>query len=306
MFEAHDVLYLYAETPLHVGMGATIGVVDLPIQRERVTHYPCVPGPGLKGALRAEVELAGNEAGNPEVVDVFGPETANASDHAGAVSFGDARLLLFPVRSLRGVFAWTTSVPVLARFARDLAAAGIAGLPELPPAPRTSSASASQWATVNAGGSIVLEEYCFSHFAEGDTQARELAEWLAEHALPASSEYDHYRKALTARLVILPEDEFRDFTQVATEVVTRAQLDRDTKTVKRGQLWTEEMLPAETLLYAPLHFTKVRRNGSAMSGMEIGKALRRLSPGRLQIGGDETIGRGIVSLRFANGKEEQE
>ena len=32
---------------------------------------------------------------------------------------GDARLLLFPVRSLRGVFAWVTSLDALERFARD-------------------------------------------------------------------------------------------------------------------------------------------------------------------------------------------
>ncbi len=305
MFEAHDMLYLYVETPLHAGMGSTVGVVDLPIQRERITHYPCVPGSGLKGALRAEAELAGADANGVGVADVFGPETANASDHAGAVSFGDARLLLFPVRSLCGVFVWTTSVAVLSRYARDLTAVGIKGFPVIPPAPGTSKTSASNWGAISAGDKAVLEEYCFTHHVEGDDATRLIAEWLAEYALPATDEYAHFRTELQRRLVVLSEDEFRDFTQFATEVVTRVHLDAETKTVMSGQLWTEEMLPAETLLYAPLHFTKGRpKNDKKPSGKEIATALRKMSPDRLQLGGDETVGRGIVCLRYASGKEQ--
>lgn len=230
MFESHDMLYLYVETPLHAGMGSTVGVVDLPIQRERVTHYPCVPGPGLKGALRAEGELAQAEM----IADVFGPDTKNARDHAGAVSFGDAKLLLFPVRSLRGVFVWTTSVAVLSRYARDLAAVGIKGFPEIPDAPGPSKASASDWKAISAGDKAVLEEYCFSHSLAGDTATRSIAEWLATNALSTGTEYGHFRTELMRRLVVLSEDEFRDFTQFATEVVTRVHLDLETKTVKPG------------------------------------------------------------------------
>ncbi len=222
---------------------------------------------------------------------MFGPETANASDHAGAVSFGDARLLLFPVRSLCGVFVWTTSVAVLSRYARDLTAVGIKGFPVIPPAPGTSKTSASNWGAISAGDKAVLEEYCFTHHVEGDDATRLIAEWLAEYALPATDEYAHFRTELQRRLVVLSEDEFRDFTQFATEVVTRVHLDAETKTVMSGQLWTEEMLPAETLLYAPLHFTKGRpKNDKKPSGKEIATALRKMSPDRLQLGGDETVG----------------
>ena len=54
MFEASAMLYLYVETPLHAGSGSSVGVVDLPIQRERVTGYPVVQASGLKGKLRSE------------------------------------------------------------------------------------------------------------------------------------------------------------------------------------------------------------------------------------------------------------
>ena len=50
--------------------------------------------------------------------DVFGPETDQPSDHAGSVQFSDVHVVLFPVRSVAGTFAWVTSRYLLQRFAR--------------------------------------------------------------------------------------------------------------------------------------------------------------------------------------------
>src|SRR5690242_12732084 len=103
-----STLYLYTETPLHAGVGSGLSGIDLPIQRERTTQYPMIQGSGIKGKLRAALE--GNRDGltpaEKEMADiVFGPPSTNGggSDHAGALITGDARLLLFPVRSLNGV-----------------------------------------------------------------------------------------------------------------------------------------------------------------------------------------------------------
>lgn len=111
-------LYLYTETPLHAGVGSGLSSIDLPIQRERATQYPMIQGSGIKGKLRASLE----ESHNSLVDIVFGPPSSNGtgSDHAGALVTGDARILLFPVRSLNGVFAYTTSYDVLSRFRRDI------------------------------------------------------------------------------------------------------------------------------------------------------------------------------------------
>ena len=51
-----SILCLYAVTPCHAGSGASVGVVDLPIQREAHTDWPCVYGSAVKGALRAHAE----------------------------------------------------------------------------------------------------------------------------------------------------------------------------------------------------------------------------------------------------------
>jgi len=299
MFDHAQMLYLYVETPLHAGSGRGLGTVDLPIQRERVTGYPMVQASGLKGALRSECEKRARD--KTRIQFVFGPETPNAAEHAGALSPGDARLLLFPVRSLAGVFAWTTSVDVLARLQRD-ARAWRENLAWQLPAPREKNALVAPQSAVIAGNKVVLEEFSFA--AETDPGVATLAEWLVEHAFPRGDEYAYWRRKLPTHLVILPNDAFRDFTQYSVEVMTRVALNDETKTVAEGP-WTEEHLPVDTLLYAPLAATAPRKSKNATppddlpSGKQVLEFVaKHLDQQRIQLGGDETVGRGMIALRF--------
>jgi CRISPR-associated protein Cmr4 len=299
MFAAKTMLYVYVETPLHAGSGRALGNVDLPIQRERVTGYPIVQASSLKGRLRA----AGAAKKMPVLEVIFGPDTEHASDHAGALSPGDAKILLFPVRSLAGVFAWTTSVEVLNRFRRDAAIVGIEPAWETPKAPEEEKGNALIGSSaLKASDKIVLEEFTFT---PDDSQAKTvqvIGEWLVKHALPQTDEYDYWRKELPKRLVILPNDDFCDFVTFSTEVATRIKLNTETKTVDKetGALWTEEYLPTDTLLYAPLMATPPRRKDSDLkSGQDVLQAVKDLNLARVQLGGNETVGRGSVYLRMA-------
>ena len=49
MFEKHAAVFLYAISPVHMGAGQAIGVIDNPIQRERHTNHPSFAGSGIKG-----------------------------------------------------------------------------------------------------------------------------------------------------------------------------------------------------------------------------------------------------------------
>jgi CRISPR-associated protein Cmr4 len=345
MFEKSAMLYLYVETPLHAGSGGSIGVIDLPIQRERVTQFPLVQASGLKGKLRAEAYVwshfitrrdalfpteltqlkqekawenkdekeqqraaerrarkkAAKELG---LEAVFGPENDEADTHAGALSPGDARLLLFPVRSLVGVFVWTTCRTILSRLQRDLAASGqdnsvtwtLDNLPD----------NGGSWTVDNnnvvANGYVVLEEFSFKATAHSDVKM--IATWLAENAFPQTDDYQYFREKLQTSLVILPEDAFRDFTQFATEVVTRVRIDQEKRTVAEGALWTEEYLPSDTVLYAPLHASRPRTTNGPSGWKDADNVLqfvRNLNLDRIQLGGDETVGRGIVKLHVNGG-----
>ena len=295
MFDKAAMLFLYTETPLHAGSGTSLGIVDLPIQRERTTGYPMIQASGLKGCLR---DAAGH---NSQKIDiVFGPDTQRASDHAGALSVGDARILLFPVRSLMGVFAWITSQNVLARFKREAEMAGLS-VNWNPPAPPSDSTALIQGNLLVANGKIVLEEFAFT--AQTDSNVEDIAKWLKENALPKDTEYAYWRDALEKRLVILPENAFRDFVQLSTEVIARVRIDDSTKTVAQGALWTEEHLPAETLLYATLFASKPRVQNPPSDLQDAAAVLNFVKTAvdgkRLQLGGDATVGRGVVKVRVA-------
>lgn len=324
MFIESRLLFMFVETPLHAGAGTGVEAIDLPIQRERATHYPMVQAPGIKGALRSQVLDAKSKG--KEIDIIFGPEVRQNSEplHAGAFSPGDARILLFPVRSLRGVTAWITSLDVLQRWQREAIAAGITTtqLPKLPDREPTKAdegqqGTASCYSSGNGAvvdQAVVLEEFTYN--VQEEATMTNLANWLAENALPSESIFDWWRKELRQKLILLPNDDFRDFTQYSTEVLTRIRLDAETKTVQTGALWTEEHLPTDTLLFAPVRATRFRAgNGRLPTNWANKRAEDAAStvldwvsnsqniPHRIQLGGDETVGRGMISLRWLKASE---
>jgi CRISPR-associated protein Cmr4 len=127
---AKRLLIIHALTSLHPGSGTALGIVDLPIQRERHTGWPIIPGSALKGIIRdACRKKTTKEEEKKKLLIVFGPENvqeaSSDNSYAGAVSFTDARILAFPVRSLKGVFAWITCAGLLKRLKRDLSLCGL-------------------------------------------------------------------------------------------------------------------------------------------------------------------------------------
>ena len=121
MYKQKSTLFMLCETPLHAGSGDDLGIVDLPIQRERHTDFPKVESSSLKGALREAFEKADGKSNDKEhqvkIHRTFGfDEKAKFVDetkdlvgkdntqYSGSLAFTDARLLLFPVKSMKGVF----------------------------------------------------------------------------------------------------------------------------------------------------------------------------------------------------------
>ncbi|HVC96169.1 MAG TPA: type III-B CRISPR module RAMP protein Cmr4 [Pirellulales bacterium] len=301
------VLFLHAQTALHPGSGTALGVVDLPVQRERHTQWPLVPGSALKGILRDRCRENSRAPGgsrkdadaDEQLVTAFGPPTAQADKHAGALAVTDARVLAFPVRSLKGVFAWVTCQAVLGRLGRDLVLAHQVPVEAITKAPDSGQALVPKNSPLLVDGKqALLEEFDFT--TAGDCGP--LAAWVAERAVGD----DFTRDRLRSHLVVLHDDDFTHFVRHATEVVARIGLDYDKKTVRDGALFYQEFLPAETLFYALVLANDGRRNGDAPKrAAAIIDYLRGHVPDGsvLQIGGDETIGKGLCSVRMIDGKE---
>jgi len=313
---------------MHPGAGTALGTVDLPIQRERHTGWPNIAGSALKGILRDAVRaiVAGRanlndlerwddnqenvstrkdrrkgskrELANStlDVNILFGPPTEGAGEFAGAISVTDARTLCFPVRSLRGVHAWVTCPAALDRLVRD---ADLAGLPvpawttEVKP---NEAVVAPGCACIASDNQLVLEEFQFKK-AAGD--ASEIGQWIADNLLPERDAYKATRERFARHLVILSDDDFTHFARNATEVTARIALSPDTKTVKDGALFYQEFLPAETILYSVVLANAARARTEQPATKLLADLEGHLKEVRmLQIGGDETTGKGYCACRI--------
>ncbi|MCE7946720.1 MAG: type III-B CRISPR module RAMP protein Cmr4 [Chloroflexi bacterium CFX4] len=293
-------LFIYTETSLHAGVGSTVSAIDLPIQRERTTQFPIVQGSGIKGALRSQAKQGESvlkavfgDIYEVEEVDENGKKQKKQVSFAGAVSVGDARIVLFPVRSLSGVFAYATCAAVLARVARD-----VEGFPSLSSSVVGENALVTSGSALSVTGRAVLEEFSFECTSDKSVDA--IAKWLAENAFPTDQAYEYWRKKVQNSLIVLSDESFRDFVQNSTEIVTRVRLERVKKTVAQGALWTQEALPSDCLLMSAI-LARSTRDGSNGSDEEVANWLRDAEnvPQRIQLGGDETTGSGMVALRWA-------
>jgi CRISPR-associated protein Cmr4 len=279
------LLLLTSETPLHAGAGQSVDGIDLPIQREVHTDWPCVFGSAVKGALRAHAEQRMADK-NIAIADLFGPEHGGAQErdtsHAGALLVGDATLLALPVRSLQSSFKWVTCPQAIKRFARTAERLGLSlALP-------TVAELARDKALGQGDAKLFLEEFRFEQSPDACIQA------LAKALVPLSGGALN-EATLVQRLVLVHDDIFSFLVRNATSVQPHIAIDSAKKTVKDGQLWFEESLPPETLLYVPLTATATRRKGGELTAAQVLAQFEQLLPtdkNWLQLGGNETTGMG--------------
>jgi CRISPR-associated protein Cmr4 len=303
MNSKNALLFIHAQTSLHAGTGTALGTVDMPIQRERHTEWPMIAGSSLKGVIRdhCRYQQNGQLTEYSTWCDVFGSESKdNNEPQAGCVSFTDARILAFPVRSARGVFVWVTCNDVLERLTRDAKLAGIKSTWSLNGCSTQSAIASSDQVIIKDGVKqrLLLEEYDFD-VVVNDLQAKRVAEWIAHNATNDT----FTQERLKTHLVVIPGDEFTHFVKHATEVTARIGLHYQTKTVKGGALFYEEFLPPETLMYAVVIANNSRGPSSSMTAKQVFDFVSehiKKENSTLQIGANETIGKGICSMSLVN------
>ena len=290
------LLTFYTRTPLHVGCGTSVDVVDLPIMRERITGFPVIPGSSLKGVLlqhAREVFDSGQHARSSSTlpteakvlfgaVETEGPDKKHVSN-AGCIQIMEAKLLAFPVRSLAGCFAWITCPAVLERFQRDTGKAFTV------PQPNKSEVVAGTELMVEQ--KVVFEEYPLT--VVNGFKVDDVAE-----ALETCTNDPLWTSKLKTRLAIVSDEMFQQFVTTCTEVVARIVIDPAKRT--NTNLFNQENIPCETLFYSVLTVLASRRNSSESSSSPAA-LLEELLPTKnaplFQIGGDETTGHGICETK---------
>jgi CRISPR-associated protein Cmr4 len=343
MYKEKSTLFLLCETALHAGSGDDVGIVDLPIQREKHTQFPKIESSSLKGALREAFEQNANskaqkfndwEDDDVMVHRLFGldesgiknkpteilknhfkykPENAKEDekkeghDRSGCIAFTDARLLLFPVKSMKGVFVWVTCPQVLNKFAADLAINGVTletlnSIKSLDISEGKARVASSAPLVTDV---VILEEYAYDAIESSDVQ--KFAEELSE-IIFSSSGLEYWKGLLQKNLVILSDTDFRDFTQMSTDVITRTKIDNETGTVQDGALFTEEYLPNDSVMYTSIFASDEyghqsnRKNAKDVMDYVVGKIEKDIK--YFQLGGNATLGKGILKTavkRASNG-----
>ena len=287
------LMFVHALSPLHAGIGQGAGVIDLPIAREKATGLPYLPGSSVKGVLRDQSDDQDQEM----CKKIFGPDTANADDYAGSAQFTDQRLLLLPVRSVKGTFAWVTSPYLLHRLGRDAQDVTLTKpLPQTVPTPPASTHDATYCLVMSGAdcalkieNKVILEELDLK--VSNQPGVDEWATWLAEHIFPTDETWQDYLKA---RLCIVHDDTLSFLLDTAIEVMARIVLKDDTKTV--SNLWYEEALPAETILSGLVVATPTKK--FKLAPADIFTTINGLLNQTLQFGGNATVGRGLCQVRL--------
>ena len=283
------LLFIHGITPIHTGTGQSVDVIDLPVAREKTTNWPYIPGSSIKGVLRDAFK---DKLGENFVNAVFGSDKVETDTaQAGTVIFADAKLLCFPVRSFYGTFCWATCPSALSRLRRDYLYSHPGMKPpfdKLPSIIHGNMAMVCSETNICQKDKIYLEDLDFLKMTEqsADDWANAIAQVLSEDA--------EERDAFKRRFVILNDDLFTMLTETATEVTARIRIEENKKTVQQGGLWYEEAVPSETIFWLPL--LDAARNGAVNF-----KQLQDNFIEYAQIGGNATVGRGIV--RFCLGKE---
>ena len=265
-----------------------MGVVDLPVAREAATDYPVLVGSSLKGALRDKFE-AGRPADGAGGSDVRGsaPGPFGRPDAAGGLMISDARLLLLPVRSLTESYRWATCPHLIERFRRDLARAGLEPRPEVPSVergavlgvpggPEAGQAPDRQW--------MFLEERQFRVVGGPPESLVDAIKNLILH--------EDTRDRVESRLAVIHDDDFSWFARYGLSIQARNVLEDGTK--RSRNLWYEETLPPDTVMYALI---AARDNDSLGT---LGELFPETDP-YLQAGGNETVGQGWFAATVLGG-----
>ena len=301
--EAYKDFSLYAFrtlTPLHVGAGRAVGLVDLPVERDGF-GLPTIPSSGIKGALRESFR------GDPLEVAIFGSRVGELAN-VGALTVLDAYLVAIPVRSLRGVWSLATSSFILRRFKEYTDCANIS-CPEIDKAIKALNTLKCNEAILSKDAANIMkidEEVIINE--EFKLTVRESDE-LTDLAKKLGLDEPH-------RLIGVHDDIIRPVVERSLLRRTRIKLEPRTKTVGEGARWTEEDVPMNTVFVTLMAFSRLRISEEKIENMRsefqkevkemqenaqkvreyVEKKLLRNGRGYLILGGHETIGRGLVRL----------
>jgi CRISPR-associated protein Cmr4 len=250
------LVYLYLIAPLHTGGASQEGNL-LGIARESHTDLPYIASSTVRGRLRATAD----ENLRPRL---FGTDlTGSEKLEQGDIWIGDASILWIPVPSLSHGVVWISCPMLLERWARF----------------HNTSVDAIEYGT-----NLATDKPIYLKDAILKAQdLKPLHDWQC--LIPEGSSTRGLK-----RVLVLPDQHCATLIQMSLWRQVKIKLDEH-KTVDGGFRY-EEAIPPDTLMYFPWGITS-QANGSRQQSTEDFQALLEANS-ILQIGGQESLGRGFV------------
>lgn len=290
------LFWLHALSPIHVGIGRGLGYIDLPIDRDATTGWPILRGSGFKGVLADHFGATDSKRqSDGHLRAAFGTSGDSNQSNAGALIPSDAKIVCMPVRSFRGTFAWVASPLSLRFLRRALQLAGVGNAPSSALGSDVSKALHTSCSALTESHRIYLEDLDLD--AEPSEDVTKWAEWIGSRVFHGDSDW---QRLFAERFVVVPDPVFDFLSQTGTEVHTRVSIDHETGTASDKALWTEESLPAETILMGILQCDRVFGYDGESTKLSPQSLLDRYAKDKLtlQVGGKATVGRGQVRCIF--------
>ena len=282
-----SILLMKCETGLHMGTGDEIGIVDMPIQREKHTGFPKMEASGIKGVLlddfNKKTKLATEPLYNSENrIHIFGAE--NGQDGAGNLQITDGKLLFLPVRTGKNVFGWITCPYILNRFFNDCLQRNDDDKYESIISPNNYGNIYKLELVVDPKEDmdkkrIIIEEFSFSVLESIPFPVRLLKETDSNEFIKSKFDNDLY---------VVSDDVFSYFSQMGTEINTRIKIGED-GVAENKALFTEEYLPEQSILYSMID----NLNGNDSVEEYIKEFDKRAI---FQFGANASIGKGLTSV----------
>lgn len=275
--------FLHCKTSVHAGDGTSTGTIDNPIQREKTTGFPVFRDSTLRGAIRESFESGEYLRKSENFIPAFGHK--NKGDQASAIDIYPAKLLFFPVRSLEGVFAYVTCPLVLKRYLEDISEFHKKDFHfNVPTLEKGKALFADKLAINNKLG---LEEFLFEKAEESNFEISKL-------------QIDSVNR-LSTHWAIIDDTSFSYFTRLFTEKVTRNKINIKTGVADDTGLFNVENLPEESILCTTIGFSnEFSKETDRKEAKEIQSYFKENLPKLIQLGGNKSIGKGLVQFILNN------
>jgi CRISPR-associated protein Cmr4 len=218
---------------------------------------------------------------------MFGAADESGGTNSGKVFVGDARLLLFPVSTLKHSFVWATSPLCVSRASRIGVLSGASWTGVAEPLSGHGHSATSFW-----NGNQIVGAYQLAVTEEPSVQTlvTELGVTVPQHVV-----FDAVRKKFASDVMVVDDETLRAMAIEGADVVTRIKL-KDDQSKQVENLFVEEYLPSESVMAAHLGFDE---SAAAAKGWD---ALLNAFKVPIQLGGSTGTGKGYVWLTMQVGQ----